>query len=89
MPARFNSPDILLADEPTGALDSKTSIQIMELLKEIAKDRLVIMVTHNPDLAEKYSTRIIKLLDGRLINSMSRAFSPDKNKFRNQSDFLL
>ena len=64
--ALINNPDILLADEPTGALDSETSIQIMELLKEIAKDKLVIMVTHNPELAEKYSTRIVKLLDGRI-----------------------
>ncbi len=66
--ALVNDPDILLADEPTGALDSETSIQVMELLKEIAKDKLVIMVTHNPDLAEEYSTRIIKLLDGKIVN---------------------
>ncbi len=62
--ALVNNPSILLADEPTGALDSETSLQIMELLKEVAQDRLVIMVTHNPDLAEAYSTRIIRLLDG-------------------------
>ena len=66
--ALVNNPDILLADEPTGALDSETSVQIMELLKEIAKDKLVIMVTHNPELAEKYSTRIVRLLDGRILN---------------------
>ncbi len=66
--ALINNPDILLADEPTGALDSETSIQVMELLKEIARDRLVIMVTHNPDLAERYSTRIVKLLDGRIVD---------------------
>ena len=66
--ALINNPDILLADEPTGALDSETSTQVMELLKEIAKDRLVIMVTHNPELAEQYSTRIIKLFDGKLID---------------------
>lgn len=66
--ALINDPDILLADEPTGALDSETSVQVMELLKEIAKDRLVIMVTHNPELAEQYSTRIIKLFDGKLID---------------------
>lgn len=66
--ALVNDPDILLADEPTGALDSETSIQIMELLKEIAKDKLVIMVTHNPDLATAYSTRIVKLLDGKIID---------------------
>ncbi len=65
--ALVNDPDILLADEPTGALDSETSVQIMELVKEIARDRLVIMVTHNPELAEKYSTRIVKLLDGRIV----------------------
>lgn len=66
--ALVNNPDILLADEPTGALDSTTSVQIMELLKEIAKDKLVIMVTHNPDLAETYSTRIIRVLDGRVTD---------------------
>ena len=65
--ALVNDPEILLADEPTGALDSVTSLQIMELLKEIANDRLVIMVTHNPELAEKYSTRIINLLDGKVV----------------------
>ncbi len=65
--ALINNPDILLADEPTGALDSETSVQVMDLLKEIAKDRLVIMVTHNPELAEHYSTRIIKLRDGNLV----------------------
>ena len=62
--ALVNNPDILLADEPTGALDTETSIQIMELLKEISKDRLIIMVTHNPELAKNYSTRIVRLLDG-------------------------
>ena len=66
--ALVNNPDILLADEPTGALDSATSIQIMELLKEISKDRLIIMVTHNPELAEKYSSRIVRLLDGRITD---------------------
>ncbi len=66
--ALVNNPDILLADEPTGALDSETSVQIMDLLKEIANDKLVIMVTHNPELAEKYSTRIIKLFDGNIID---------------------
>ena len=64
--AMVNDPDILLADEPTGALDSKTSVQIMELLKEISKDRLVVMVTHNPELAKQYSTRIIQLFDGEV-----------------------
>lgn len=66
--ALINNPDILLADEPTGALDSETSVQIMELLKEIAKDKLVVMVTHNPELAEKYSTRIVRLLDGKIVS---------------------
>lgn len=62
-----NNPDILLADEPTGALDTETSVQIMEILKEVAKDRLVIMVTHNPELAEEYATRIVKLKDGLIV----------------------
>lgn len=66
--AIVNNPEIILADEPTGALDTETSVQVMEILKEIAKDRLVIMVTHNPDLANEYSTRIIKLLDGKVID---------------------
>ena len=61
--ALVNNPDILLADEPTGALDSETSIQVMELLKDVAKDRLVVMVTHNPELAEQYATRIVNLRD--------------------------
>ncbi len=72
--ALINDPEIVLADEPTGALDSKTSVQIMELLKEISRDRLVIMVTHNPDLAKRYSTRIINLLDGAVIGD-SRPFT--------------
>ena len=75
--ALVNDPDILLADEPTGALDTKTSIQIMEILKEISKDRLIIMVTHNPDLASKYATRTINLLDGE-ITSDSRAYNSKK-----------
>ncbi len=66
--ALVNDPDILLADEPTGALDSETSLQVMDLLKEIAKDKLVIMVTHNPELAINYSTRIVKLLDGEIVD---------------------
>ena len=76
--ALVNNPDIVLADEPTGALDSETSKQIMEILKEVAKDRLVIMVTHNPDLAKEYSTRIIKLKDGK-ITSDSNPYN-GKNK---------
>lgn len=66
--ALVNDPEILLADEPTGALDTETSVQIMELIKEIAGERLVIMVTHNPELAEKYSTRIVRLLDGKVVD---------------------
>lgn len=72
--AIVNNPDIILADEPTGALDTETSIQVMEILKEISKDRLVIMVTHNPELAERYSTRIVRVLDGK-ITSDSRPLS--------------
>ena len=66
--ALVNNPDILLADEPTGALDSDTSVQIMELLKEVARDRLVVMVTHNPELAEEYANRIVRVRDGRIID---------------------
>ena len=66
--ALVNDPEIVLADEPTGALDSETSVQIMEALKEIAKDRLVIMVTHNPDLADRYATRTVRLLDGQVVD---------------------
>ena len=75
--ALINNPDILLADEPTGALDSETSIQVMELLKEIAKDKLVIMVTHNPELAEQYATRIVRIKDGQLTGD-SDPYEPDK-----------
>ena len=74
--AIVNDPDILLADEPTGALDTQTSIQIMEILKEIAKDKLVIMVTHNPELAEEYSTRVVKLRDGQLIDDSMPFVAP-------------
>ena len=78
--ALVNDPDILLADEPTGALDTTTSVQVMELLKEVAKDRLVIMVTHNPELAETYSTRIVKLKDGEITD--------DSNPFNiNEAEF--
>ena len=66
--ALVNNPDILLADEPTGALDSKTSYQVMELLKKVAKDRLVVMVSHNPDLSEEYATRVVKIKDGKIID---------------------
>lgn len=77
--AIVNDPDILLADEPTGALDTKTSIQIMELIKEIAKDKLVIMVTHNPELANQYSTRIIELKDGKVIHD-SNPYDEEKEE---------
>lgn len=78
--ALVNDPDILLADEPTGALDSETSLQVMDLLSEIAKDRLVIMVTHNPELANKYSTRIVKLLDGEITD--------DSNPFNGKEEII-
>ncbi len=81
--ALINDPDILLADEPTGALDTETSVQIMELLKEISKDKLIIMVTHNPDLAETYSNRIIRCLDGEVISD-SNPFEPDENDKANE-----
>ena len=77
--ALVNDPDILLADEPTGALDTTTSVQVMELLKEVAKDRLVIMVTHNPELAEEYSTRIVNLRDGKITGD-TNPFTPDVKK---------
>ena len=77
--ALVNNPDIILADEPTGALDTKTSVQVMEILKEISKDKLIIMVTHNPDLAEKYSTRIVKILDGE-ITSDSKPYTSEDEK---------
>ncbi len=76
--ALVNDPEIILADEPTGALDSKTSVQIMELLKEVSEDRLVIMVTHNPELANTYSSRIIKLLDGELVED-SRPYTSEES----------
>ena len=76
--ALVNDPDIILADEPTGALDTKTSVQIMEILKEISKDKLIIMVTHNPELAEKYSTRVIKILDGVITD--------DSNPYENKNE---
>ena len=78
--ALVNNPDILLADEPTGALDTETSLQVMELLKQVANDRLVIMVTHNPELAENYSTRIVKLKDGEIIGDSNPFEIEEKNK---------
>ena len=82
--ALVNDPDILLADEPTGALDSKTSVQIMDLLKEIARDRLVIMVTHNPELASLYSTRIVKLKDGKITDD-SNPYEEVEEEIENKS----
>ncbi len=81
--ALINDPDILLADEPTGALDSETSVQIMELLKEISKEKLIIMVTHNPELADEYANRIIRCLDGEVIDD-SNPYSPEKVEVERQ-----
>lgn len=81
--ALVNNPDIILADEPTGALDSETSIQIMNILKEISKDKLIIMVTHNAEIAEKYSSRIIRLLDGKVIGDSS-PYEPDSEAIDNK-----
>ena len=83
--ALVNNPDIILADEPTGALDSTTSVQIMELIKEISKDKLGIMVTHNPELAEKYSSRIIKLLDSKIIDD-TNPYTPTKEEIEEAKD---
>lgn len=79
--ALVNDPDVILADEPTGALDSTTSVQVMELLKEVAKDRLVIMVTHNRSLAEEYSTRIISMMDGRVIDDNNPFVSQEATEY--------
>ncbi len=78
--ALVNNPDIILADEPTGALDSKTSVQIMNILKNISKDKLIIMVTHNEELAESYSTRVIKLLDGSIISDSNPYEESEEDK---------
>lgn len=83
--ALANNPDIILADEPTGALDTKTSEQIMELIKEISKDKLVIMVTHNRELAEKHSTRIVELKDGKLLTDSN----PVEKEEKNQKEFVI
>ncbi len=82
--ALVNNPDIILADEPTGALDTETSVQVMDILKEISKDRLVIMVTHNPELAEKYSTRIIRMLDGSITDDSAPLTEDEEKTFREQ-----
>lgn len=84
--AIVNDPDIILADEPTGALDTETSIQVMEILKEISRDRLVIMVTHNPELAEKYSTRIIRVLDGKITGDTAPLSEAEIKKERKKSE---
>ncbi|WP_295215373.1 ABC transporter ATP-binding protein/permease [Ruminococcus sp.] len=93
--ALVNNPDILLADEPTGALDTETSVQVMDLLKKVAKDRLVIMVTHNPELAETYATRIVKLRDGKILDDSNPFAIPEtkeapvhKNMGRSSMSFL-
>lgn len=94
--ALVNDPDILLADEPTGALDSDTSVQVMDLLREVAKDRLVVMVTHNPELAEQYATRIVKLRDGKirsdsdpfLVEKGTQAEPQHKNMGKSSMSFL-
>jgi putative ABC transport system permease protein len=85
--AIVNDPDIILADEPTGALDTETSIQIMNLLKKISKDKLIIMVTHNPELAEKYSTRIVKLVDGKVTSDTNPV--KENEKVKTKKDFKL
>lgn len=82
--ALVNNPDIILADEPTGALDTETSVQVMEILKEISKDRLVIMVTHNPELAETYSTRIIRMLDGRITGDTAPLSEEEKRALKEE-----
>ncbi len=86
--ALVNEPEILLADEPTGALDTTTSVQIMDLIKEIAQERLVIMVTHNPELAEKYSTRIVRLLDGELLSD-SMPYSDSEEQAENKEGGIV
>ena len=94
--ALVNDPDILLADEPTGALDSETSVQVMELLKDVAKDRLVVMVTHNPELAHEYATRIVNLKDGKIrsdsdpyvVNEMELTEPEHKNMGKSSMSFL-
>ncbi|MBR1863304.1 MAG: ABC transporter ATP-binding protein/permease [Ruminococcus sp.] len=86
--ALVNDPDILLADEPTGALDTQTSVQIMDLLKSISKDKLIIMVTHNPELAEKYSSRIIRLLDGKVVDDSRPLTEEEKEGKEEKSETL-
>src|SRR5690625_633597 len=78
--ALVNNPDIILADEPTGALDTKTSVQIMDILKKISKNKLIVMVTHNPELAEKYSSRVIRILDGKITDDTNPYHSDESKK---------
>ena len=87
--ALVNNPEIILADEPTGALDTETSVQVMEILKEIAKDRLVIMVTHNPDLANAYSTRIIRMLDGQITSDSLPLSDEERRDVREQEQSAI
>ena len=87
--AIVNDPDIILADEPTGALDTETSIQIMDLLKKISKDKLIVMVTHNPELAEKYSTRIVKLVDGKITTDSNPIKEKEKIEIRKDSKIVM
>ena len=84
--ALVNNPEILLADEPTGALDTETSIQIMDLLKEISKEKLVVMVTHNPELADEYSTRIIRLVDGRIVDDSNPYTTEEKSTQKTKAE---
>lgn len=84
--AVVNNPDIILADEPTGALDTETSVQVMEILKEISKERLVIMVTHNPDLANQYSTRIVKMLDGNILSDSMPLAEEEESALRKEDE---
>ena len=87
--AIVNNPDIILADEPTGALDTETSVQVMEILKEIAKDRLVVMVTHNPELAETYSTRIIRMVDGKVLSDTMPLTEAEVNAEKEQEKAII
>lgn len=82
--ALVNNPDILLADEPTGALDSTTSVQVMDLLKEVAKDRLVVMVTHNPQLANTYATRIVNIEDGKIVSDSDAPTEEEMRGYTNE-----
>ena len=82
--ALVNNPDILLADEPTGALDSTTSVQVMDLLKEVAKNRLVVMVTHNPNLANTYATRIVNIEDGRIVSDSDAPTEEEMRGYTNE-----